>query len=70
MSSDELLLIAWKNYINEQLKNSDNFQLTSREIKDYAISKLSVSYCNPALLLEVLQMINQRLKNGLGFRRS
>jgi hypothetical protein len=56
--TDELLIAAWKKYIRENIEeNKDSSEICKKQIKNWALSKLTKSYCNPEILLLVLQEI-------------
>jgi hypothetical protein len=57
--TDKLLLESWKSYVETTINDSkdSNLEICKLEIKNWAIEKLSKSYCNPTLLLEVLEVL-------------
>jgi hypothetical protein len=54
--TDELLIAAWKKHIRENIEEN-NSEICKKQIKNWALSKLTKSYCNPEILLLVLQEI-------------
>lgn len=57
---DQILLGSWKSYIKNVVsdpENKDKLEICKQQIKSWAISKLTNSYCNPEILLLVLKEI-------------